>query len=105
MIFKPEEALLAGNYKKWLDKTDVDREAWLQEQKDNYNLIYENEEFTRKWDKFVKGMNNDCIEFRLKEYPSIQDLIVAQYDNDTEEINNKRNAVKSKYPKVIDTTE
>ena len=105
MIFKPEEALLTGNYKKWLDKNDADRKAWLQEQKDNYNLIYENEEFTRKWDKFVNGMNNDCIEFRLKEYPSIQDLTVAQYDNDTEEIINKRNAVKSKYPKVIDTTE
>ena len=105
MILKPEEALHAGNYKKWLDKTDAEREEYLQEMKDHYNVIYKDEEFTIKWGKFVNGMNVDCIEFRLREYPSIQDLTVAQYDGDTEEINDKRNAVKSKYPKVIDTTE
>ena len=105
MSFKPEEALLAGNYKKWLDKTDADRKSWLQEQKDNYNLIYENEEFTRKWDKFVNGMNVDCIEFRLKEYPSIHDLTVAQYEGDAREMHDIRNAVRNKYPKVIDTTD
>lgn len=105
MSFKPKEALLTGNYKKWLDKNDADRKTWLQEQKDNYNLIYENEEFTRKWDKFVNGMNNDCIEFRLKEYPSIHDLTVAQYEGDAREMHDKRDAVRNKYPKVIDTTE
>ena len=105
MILKPKEALLAGNYKKWLDKTDVDRESWLQEQKDNYNLIYENEEFTKKWNKFINGMNIDCIEFRLKEYPSIHDLTVAQYEGDAREMHDKRDAVRNKYPKVIDTTD
>ena len=105
MSFKPKEALLAGNYKKWLDKTDADRKTWLQEQKDNYNLIYENGEFTRKWDKFINGMNNDCIEFRLKEYPSIHELTVAQYEGDAREMHDIRNAVRNKYPKVIDTTD
>ena len=104
MILKPEEALLVGNYKKWLDKNDADRKAWLQERKDGYNLIYEGEEFPRKWDKFINGMNNDCIEFRLREYPSINDLIVAQYEGDAREMHKIRDAVRYKYPKITDTT-
>ena len=50
-------------------------------------------------------MNNDCIEFRLREYPSIHDLTVAQYEGDAREMHDKRDAVKNKYPKVIDTTD
>ena len=92
-------------YHVWLKKTDDERRAFLEEQKDRIYLTFEDWELPGKWNDFIESMNKTCIEMRLQEYPSIQDLIVAQYDNDTEEINNKRNAVKSKYPKVIDTTE
>jgi len=92
-------------YHVWLKKTDDKRRTFLEQQKDRIYLTFEDWELPGKWNDFIESMNKTCIEMRLQEYPSIQDLIVAQYDNDTEEINNKRNAVKSKYPKVIDTTE
>ena len=99
------ETLFEMPYHVWLKKTDSERRTFLEEQKDRIYLTFEDWELPGKWNDFIESMNNTCIEMRLQEYPSIQDLIVAQYDNDTEEINNKRNAVKSKYPKVIDTTE
>ena len=56
------------------------------------------------YEEYSSNNNND-LEFRLKEYPSIHDLTVAQYEGDAREMHDKRDAVRNKYPKVIDTTD
>ena len=44
--------------------------------------------------------NNDYARKRELEYPSLQELVVALYDEDDKtEIENKRAAIKAKYPK------
>ena len=51
-------------------------------------------ELIAEWD------NNQYQNDRLQEYPSIQELVVALYDEaDKQKIVERRNAVKAKYPK------
>ena len=92
-------------YHVWLKKTDDERRTFLEEQKDRIYLTFEDWELPGKWNDFIESMNKTCIEMRLQEYPSIHDLTVAQYEGDAREMHDIRNAVRNKYPKVIDTTD
>ena len=91
-------------YQTWLEKSDRERKEHLQEIKDNLNIDYDEPEFTIKWNDFLEKINYECIMNRLREYPSINDLIVAQYEGDAREMHKIRDAVRNKYPKVTDTT-
>ena len=54
-------------------------------------------EFKKEQEEYLKVKYKDD---RLNEYPSIQELVVALYDEeDKQAIIEKRNAVKAKYPK------
>ena len=55
--------------------------------------------------KFLKDINDECILYTLREYTTINELIVAQYEGDAREMHDIRNAVRNKYPKVIDITD
>ncbi len=92
-------------YLTWLEKTNNERKEYLQEIKDNLNIEYDESEFLNKWNKFLKDINDECILYRLREYPTINELIIAQYEGDAREMHDIRNAVRNKYPKVIDTTD
>ena len=92
-------------YQIWLEKTISERKEYLQEIKDDLNFKYEGSEFTTEWNKFLEKINYECIMNRLREYPNIEELIVAQYEGDAREMHDIRNAVRNKYPKVIDTTD
>ena len=78
------------------------------ENNDYNTIVWTNPEQTvskKDLDAKVAEMQNaeDAIQYqedRLKEYPSIQDLVVALYDEeDKQAVIEKRNAVKAKYPK------
>ena len=80
-----------------------DKTAWLQ--------INKNTILPEKWDAFISCLNIDCKNVREVEYPSIQDIVVAQIEfdqygdsTDLDIIKSKRLEIKNKYPKVTDTT-
>ena len=101
MEFKYDDILWELNDGPWWD--------W----KDPRNKVYENlivkEGFEKPTKKFLddklkkKQSEYDAKKYqrdRLTEYPSIQELVVALYDeSDKQALIDKRNAVKAKYPK------
>ena len=93
------------NYTLWLNKNDIERKEYLQELKDNIRFKYEEDEEETQWNLVLDALNRECIHRRLQEYPTINDLIIAQYEGDAREMHDKRDAVRNKYPKVIDTTD
>ena len=89
------------NYELWLEAEDST--AWLQLNKETV--------LPEKWDQFIAALNLDCQRIREKAYPKIEEIVVAQIENDQfgdstdlDAIKAARAEVKTRYPKVTDTT-